>query len=179
MDESSAAGRSQPHESLPETVCQDGAPRSRAVALRQRTQGHVVRGALVEFVADARVRNRRTAPALWGLLGLGAAVCVVLIGVVDMPQICRGVACSVATFGGRPELTLAFAASGTIGLLMAALTTRGFTRIGSRGPWLVAPAAAVTAASVFGALVVLVATMAVVAAGAIVVFLACALMAER
>jgi hypothetical protein len=101
---------------------------------------------------------RRTTVALWVLVALGAASCLGLAMVLRNPAGCRGVPCSVATFGGHPQLTLVFAAAGTATLLITAVFTRGLTRVGANGLWLVIPAAGLTLASVGGILVVLLAT---------------------
>lgn len=184
MDESSAA-EIQPYESLSESLPHVELLRPHIAAARPRTEDHELPNALGGFVASARpwssqtvVLSRRTTAALWVLVGAGAGVCAVLFGLLSEAA-CSGVACSVATLGGHPRLTLALAAVGTVGLLVGALFTRGLTRVGARGLWLVVPAAVLTAASVVGAVVVLAAAVLIVIVGAIAVGIVCAVIADR
>jgi hypothetical protein len=122
--------------------------------------------ALSYFVSSSRPRRprhlalaRRTTVALWILVAIGAGSSIGLATILRSPGECRSLPCSVATFGGHPQLTLALAAAGTAALLITAVFTRGLTRAGANGLWLVIPAACLTLASVGGILLLLAATL--------------------
>jgi len=112
-------------------------------------------------------------------MGSGVTISAVLIGLLRSESVCEGLACSTATFGGRPVLTLVFAVLGTAGLLVSALFTRGLTRVGARQLWQVVPAGVVTAASVIGAVVVLVVAVLIVLAASFAAFVVFALIGDR
>lgn len=131
------------------------------LAAAQRSGRRPRRDALFDFVySSGQWRQgsvalaRRTMAALWILVAIGAGSCLALVTIVRNRAGCRGVPCSVATFGGRPLLTLVLAAAGTVALLAMAVLTRGFTRSGETGLWLLISAACLTVAAVAGILLV-------------------------
>lgn len=137
--------------------------------------------ALNDFVAAARpwserpmALSRRTAVGLWIVVGIGVGVGVVMLRLLPFLRTCEHFACSVATLGGRPVLTLVLTAVGVVGLLVAAGHTHGFSRTGARGLILIVPAAAVTATSVLGPLLVVAAVVLLLIIGMVVVVLALA-----
>jgi hypothetical protein len=85
----------------------------------------------------------------------------------------------VATFGGHPQLTLVLAAVGTAALLTTAVFTRGLTRAGANGLWLVIPAACLTLAAVGGILLVLAATVLILLAAMFALVLVFAFFADH
>lgn len=118
--------------------------------------------ALSDLVYTRRPWNRdrvarRTTVVLWLLVAFGLASCVELITVVRSTA-CAGLACSVATYGGHPMLTLVLAAAGTTLLLATAAFTRGFTRLSGNALWVTVSAAGLTFAAIAGVLTVLVAS---------------------
>jgi hypothetical protein len=87
------------------------------------------------------------------LCGIGS--CVALLAILRTGDGCGSLPCRVATFGGHPLITLLLAAAGTAALLVAAVFTRGLTRLSARALWLVMPGAGLTFVSAAGLLVVL------------------------
>jgi hypothetical protein len=121
--------------------------------------------ALSDLIYLNRPRSRgrtavslRTTIALWLLAALGAGSCIGLITVLRSPAGCRGLPCSVATYGGHPLVTLVVAALGTTALLTTATFTQGLTHLPENALWAVIPASALTLAAVTGILAVLIAT---------------------
>jgi hypothetical protein len=152
----------------------------------QSSDGHRLKDALSDFVYSSRSWRqgrlafaRRTTVSLWILVAIGAGSCVGLLMVLRNPAGCRGLPCSVATFGGQPQLTLVLAAAGTGALLTTALFTRGLTRAGATGLWLVIPAACLTLASVSGILVVALAAAVIMSAAMLALVLVFAFFADH
>ncbi|TCO13875.1 hypothetical protein EV652_12535 [Kribbella steppae] len=150
------------------------------------SEGHRLKDALSDFVSSSRSWRqgrlafaRRTTVALWILVAIGAGSCVGLVLVLRDPEACRGLPCSVATFGGQPQLTLALVAAGTAALLTTAVFTRGLTRAGANGLWLVIPAAGLTLASVSGILLVVLAAVVIMFAAMLVLVLVFAFFADH
>ncbi len=183
MDEASAAAEIHVHDPLPERLPHiEFLPPPATVA---ESQGYKPPVALSRFVASSRpwseqpvALSRRTTVALWILTGTGAGVCAILIAVLRKPNMCRGLACSIATFGGRPWFTLVLAAAGTACLLTMAAFTHGLTRVGARDLCVVIPAAGLVLASVAGAVVVLVGTVLIVLTAVFALVLLFALLAD-
>ncbi len=142
--------------------------------------------ALSGFVAASRPWSqrpvalaRRTTTILWAITAVGASVCIGLLAVIRQPSICRGLPCSVATFGGHPVYTLAVAGAGTAALLTMGAFTHGLTRMGAPHLSLVIPAAGVTVASVAGAVVVIAVSVLLALAIVVALFLLVATLAEH
>ncbi|WP_328332956.1 hypothetical protein OHA70_15320 [Kribbella sp. NBC_00382] len=121
---------------------------------------------------------RRTTLALWLLLAAGLFACVELLAIIRSTTGCNGLACSVATFGAHPMVTLVLAALGTSTLVAAAAFTRGFTRTSGNAFWLTVPVG-LTLASVAGLLAVLVATALVLVIAILAVTVCCAFFADH
>ncbi|GAA0942900.1 hypothetical protein GCM10009554_35830 [Kribbella koreensis] len=146
---------------------------------------HAPHEALSDFIYARPPRERRlvalarrTTVALWLLLAVGIFCCVELLAIMDSASGCGGAACSVATFGGHPLVTLVLAAVGTSGLLVAAAFTRGFTRASGNAFWLTVPAG-LTLASVAGLLAVFVATALILITAILAVTVCCAFFADH
>lgn len=155
-------------------------PRSRLLALHRESTPQVNR--FRGLYSSTRTRQRQAASLSRRMTGLlralaatGAGMCVAMVAVLHRGTECGALWCSAATFGGRSGLTIAGAAIGTLGLLVAAIRTRGFTR----RAWLVWPAAVLTALSVAGVVVVVAVALLTVAAAAFGVGLVCAVINER
>jgi hypothetical protein len=122
--------------------------------------------------------GRRTTVALWLLLATGVFGCLELLTIIRSTSGCSGPACSVATFGGHPMVTLVLAAVGTSALLVAGAFTRGFTRVNGNAFWLTVPAG-LTLAAVAGLLAVFVATALILVIAILAVTVCCAFFAEH
>jgi hypothetical protein len=124
------------------------------------------------------VLARRATVALWLLLAIGLFGCVELLAIVRSTAGCSGAACSVATFGGHPMVTLVLVAVGTSALFVSAAFTRGFTRASGNAFWLTVPAG-LTLVSVAGLLAVFVATALLLILAILAVTVCCAFFAEH
>jgi hypothetical protein len=159
---------------------------SKMLSASRSSDGRRPKDALSDFVSSSRSWRqgrlgfaRRTTVALWALVAIGAGSCLGLYLVLRHPEACTGLPCSVATFGGQPQLTLVLAAAGTGALLMTALFTRGLTRAGANGLWLVIPSACLTLASVSGILLVVLAVVVVMLAVMLALILVFAFFADH
>lgn len=123
--------------------------------------------------------SRRTTVVLWLLVALGIGGCIELFRIVRSTTECSGLACSVVTFGGHPQLVLVLAAAGTAALLATAVVTRGFTYLGGNALWLAVPATGLTFAAVAGVLAVAVATLLFLFVAILTVVLVCAYFADH
>lgn len=112
-------------------------------------------------------------------MALGIGGCVELFGIIRSTTECGGLACSVVTFGGHPQLVLVLAAAGTAALLATAVVTRGFTYLGGNALWLAVPATGLTFAAVAGVLAVAVATLLFLFVAILTVVLVCAYFADH
>jgi hypothetical protein len=141
--------------------------------------------ALSDFVhAKPPRERRRVALARWATVGLWLLLAIGIFGSVELLAIirsttgCNGTACSVATFGGHPLMTLVLVALGSSALLVTAAVTRGFTRVSGSALWLTIPAG-LTLASVAGLLAVLVATALILVLAILAVTVCCAFFADH